>query len=182
MYQSTLQKRDRPNLASVAVDVEAVQFIGISPQDPDMVRLRHTQATLEFRTPLEQFFNAYSRWAGYEYWAPEVQGPGHWLVIQKGGAGSQFVRYDKFILTWKNWLTNTPIPFSGMDAVKIRPYLLPCSRCCDSWWPKSGKLSMKLSGRMMHHENFPKAGLFPGSDLINLKPSLSLLCEGIAQN
>lgn len=73
----------------------AIQITGISPQDPGMLRIQHAQVRLEFDTPSERFFNAYSHWAGYEYWAPGIQGAGHWLVIRKGGPGSQFVLYDK---------------------------------------------------------------------------------------
>ena len=76
-------------------DMRAIQFIGISPQDPGMLRIKHAQVSLEFKTTPELFFNAYSRWAGYEYWAPDVQGAGHWLVIHQGGLGSEFVLYDK---------------------------------------------------------------------------------------
>lgn len=56
-----------------------------------MLRIQHARVRLEFDTPPERFFNAYTRWAGYEYWAPAIQGAGHWLVIRKGGPGSRFV-------------------------------------------------------------------------------------------
>jgi uncharacterized protein YndB with AHSA1/START domain len=69
--------------------------MGASPQDPGMLRIQHARVSLEFNTPPDLFFNAYSRWAGYEYWAPDFQGASHWLVIRQGGTGSQFVLYDK---------------------------------------------------------------------------------------
>jgi uncharacterized protein YndB with AHSA1/START domain len=60
-----------------------------------MLRLLHARATVEVDTPPEPFFNVFSRWAGCEYWAPHLQGPGHWLVVYEGGSGSQFLLYDK---------------------------------------------------------------------------------------
>lgn len=60
-----------------------------------MLRIQHACATVDVPTPPEAFFNAYSRWAQYEQWAPGLQGPAHWLHIRQGGLGSQFVLYDK---------------------------------------------------------------------------------------
>ena len=66
-----------------------------SPDAAGLVRLHHAAATHEFAQPPEVVFNAFSRWAGYENWAPDVQGAAHWLVVHKGGPGSRFVLYDK---------------------------------------------------------------------------------------
>lgn len=74
---------------------DLMEVMGPSPQDSSMVRVKHALARVEVNSPPEVFFNAFSRWAGYEYWAPEVQGPSHWLVVFKDGPGSQFILYDK---------------------------------------------------------------------------------------
>ncbi|WP_323844318.1 SRPBCC family protein [Microbulbifer magnicolonia] len=68
---------------------------GPSRIDPAMVRIEHAAATVEVATEVDTFFNAYSRWAEYEQWAPDVQGAGHWLVVREGGPGSRFILYDK---------------------------------------------------------------------------------------
>lgn len=67
----------------------------VSPDDASMVRVEHAKAVVEVTTSSEVFFDAFSNWAGYEYWAPDVQGAGHWLLRTKGGVGSQFILYDK---------------------------------------------------------------------------------------
>lgn len=95
MPQSIVKENENKVLPGSAPDLDTIRFLGISPQDPGMLRVQHAQVSLEFSTAPELFFNAYSRWAGYERWAPAVQGPGHWLVMQKAGPGSQFVLYDK---------------------------------------------------------------------------------------
>jgi uncharacterized protein YndB with AHSA1/START domain len=75
--------------------LKPAQVVFPSPQDPTMCRVNHAEATVEVSIPPEQFFNAFSRWAGYEQWAPGLQGYGHWLVIRQGGLGSRFILYDK---------------------------------------------------------------------------------------
>lgn len=75
--------------------LKLARIAGASPDDPQMVRVEHARVTVELPIPTATFFNAYSGWAGYEYWAPEVQGAGHWLLIQDGGTGSRFILYDK---------------------------------------------------------------------------------------
>lgn len=88
-------------IETAASIVEALSKAGriagtrVSPDDPSMLRVEHATATVELTTSPDVFFNAFSRWAGYEYWAPEVQGAGHWLVRRDGGRGSQFMLYDK---------------------------------------------------------------------------------------
>ncbi len=74
---------------------QRVSVVGPSPQDPEMLRVEHAQVSVDLGTPPEAFFNAFSRWAGYERWAPEVQGAGHWLLVREAGPGSQFILYDK---------------------------------------------------------------------------------------
>jgi len=66
-----------------------------APDAPGLLRLHHAAATQVFAQPPEVVFNALSRWAGYEHWAPAFQGPAHWLVVHQGGPGSRFVLYDK---------------------------------------------------------------------------------------
>jgi hypothetical protein len=78
-----------------AAGLELARITGPSPDDPQMLRIEHARVTVELPVTAEAFFNAYSRWAGYEYWAPQVQGAGHWLLIRQGGVGSRFILYDK---------------------------------------------------------------------------------------
>jgi uncharacterized protein YndB with AHSA1/START domain len=67
----------------------------VCPINPSTIRVPFAQVTIEIKTSPETFFAAFSSWAGYESWAPEVQGPGHWLLIKAGGPGSKFILYDK---------------------------------------------------------------------------------------
>ncbi len=61
----------------------------------ELVRIYHAEAEQVFSRPPNEVFNAFSGWKRYQAWAPEVQGPGHWLLLRKGGVGSQFALYDK---------------------------------------------------------------------------------------
>lgn len=76
-------------------NLAGLDIAGVSPQDASMLRVKHAQASIEIKTSAATYFNAFSRWAGYEYWAPEVQGAGHWLLVKEGGPGSKFILYDK---------------------------------------------------------------------------------------
>ncbi len=46
-----------------------------------MVRIDHAQARQYFSQLPEIVSNAFTRWAGYDQWPPDVQGPAHWLVF-----------------------------------------------------------------------------------------------------
>lgn len=78
-----------------ALDVPTHDLAFPSPDAPGLFRLHHASATCTFAQSPSVVFNVLSRWAGYEYWSPEMQGPAHWLVVHKGGPGSRFVLYDK---------------------------------------------------------------------------------------
>ncbi len=78
-----------------SANLDGLQVIGASPQDAGMLRIKHAQVSVDVKTPADAYFDAFSRWAGYEHWAPEVQGAGHWLQVREGGLGSKFILYDK---------------------------------------------------------------------------------------
>lgn len=45
------------------------------------MRIDHAQARQYFSQLPEIVSNAFTRWAGYDRWPPDVQGPAHWLVF-----------------------------------------------------------------------------------------------------
>lgn len=61
----------------------------------ERIRLEHVTITTEIAHAQEIVFDAFSSFARYDLWAPEVQGACHWLLIQAGGVGSRFLAYDK---------------------------------------------------------------------------------------
>lgn len=61
----------------------------------DRCRIEHVTLTTEIAHPIELVFDAFSGFARYDLWAPEVQGASHWLFVQEGGVGSRFLAYDK---------------------------------------------------------------------------------------
>lgn len=88
------EEREVRNL-DPAPGLDGARIAGPSPDDPQLVRIEQARVTVEVATPAEAFFNAYSRCAGCEYWAPQVWGAGHWLLIREGGTGSRLTIYDK---------------------------------------------------------------------------------------
>ncbi len=59
------------------------------------IRLEHVTMTTAIAHAPEIVFDAFSSFARYDLWAPEVHGACHWLLIQAGGVGSRFLAYDK---------------------------------------------------------------------------------------
>lgn len=78
-----------------AAGLDLARIKGPRLDDPRMSRIEYVQVTVELPVPVKAFFNGYIRWVGHEYWAPRVQGAGHWLLIRKDGADSRFTLYDK---------------------------------------------------------------------------------------
>jgi len=68
---------------------------GSSPDDPDMLRVTHARASVTLKSSPARFFDAFAARAGYERWAPDIQGAHHWLLLREGGPGSEFICYDK---------------------------------------------------------------------------------------
>lgn len=69
--------------------------LGESPADASFLRIEHATASVEIQVEPEAFFDAFTRFAQYDRWAPEIQGSAHWLTIKEGGPGSKFIAYDK---------------------------------------------------------------------------------------
>lgn len=46
--------------------------VGESPVDPSFLRIEHATATIEIQTDPEPFFDAFTRFAQYDRWAPDV--------------------------------------------------------------------------------------------------------------
>jgi len=63
--------------------------------DGARIRIEHVTVTTEIALAPEIVFDAFSGFARYDLWAPEVQGASHWLFVQTGGVGSRFLAYDK---------------------------------------------------------------------------------------
>ncbi len=59
------------------------------------IRVEHVTITTAIAHAPEIVFDAFSGFARYDLWAPQVQGACHWLLIQAGGVGSRFLAYDK---------------------------------------------------------------------------------------
>ena len=61
----------------------------------ERTRIEHVTITTEIAHGPEIVFDAFSGFARYDLWAPEVQGASHWRFVQAGGVGSRFLAYDK---------------------------------------------------------------------------------------
>jgi hypothetical protein len=77
------------------ISADALKIAFPSPDIPGFIRIHHAAAGYNFSQSPDCVFNVLSRWARYEVWSPDKQGPAHWLVIQSGGTGSRFILYDK---------------------------------------------------------------------------------------
>jgi len=58
-------------------------------------RAVHAEFTTDVPRPVEEVFDAFTGFARYDLWAPDVQGACHWLYLKEGGPGSRFLAYDK---------------------------------------------------------------------------------------
>jgi uncharacterized protein YndB with AHSA1/START domain len=82
---------DHPHASENKRTTEAAHGAG----DGARIRLEHVTITTAIAHAPEIVFDAFSSFARYDLWAPEVQGACHWLLIQAGGVGSRFLAYDK---------------------------------------------------------------------------------------
>jgi len=80
-------------------DREHLETLRIAPDrdaTPDSrVRIEHAARSSVIAHRPEDVFDAFSGFARYDCWAPEVQGGCEWLTLLAGGVGSRFLAYDK---------------------------------------------------------------------------------------